>query len=60
MNTEKILSFFKEIVCVPRESGHEEHIREYLVEFAKKRGLEWKTDKIGNVLITKLASEVLQ
>ncbi|NLC74458.1 MAG: aminoacyl-histidine dipeptidase [Clostridiales bacterium] len=57
MNTEKILSFFKEIVCVPRESGHEEHIREYLVDFAKKRGLEWKTDKIGNVLITKPASK---
>ena len=53
MNSEKVLSFFKEITTIPRESGHEEHIIAYLQDFAAKRSLECKTDKAGNVLITK-------
>ena len=56
MNSEKVLSFFKEITTIPRESGHEEHIIAYLQEFAAKRSLECKTDKAGNVLITKEAA----
>ena len=57
MNTEKVLNFFREITCIPRESGHEEKIVAYLQQFAKKRGLECKTDKIGNVMIAKPASK---
>ena len=56
MNTEKVLSFFKEITKIPRESGHEELIVAYLQEFAAERGLECKTDKVGNVLIIKNAA----
>ena len=56
MNSEKVLSFFKEITKIPRESGHEEHIIAYLQEFAAARGLECKTDEAGNVLITKEAA----
>ena len=56
MNTEKVLSFFREIVCIPRESGHEEHIIAYLQKFAADRNLECKTDEVGNVLILKQAS----
>ena len=56
MNSEKVLSFFKEITTIPRESGHEEHIIAYLQDFAVKRSLECKTDKAGNVLITKEAA----
>ena len=56
MNSEKVLSFFKEITTIPRESGHEEHIIAYLQDFAAKRSLECKTDKAGNVLITKEAA----
>ena len=44
MNSEKVLSFFKEITRIPRESGHEEHIIAYLQEFAASRGLDCKTD----------------
>lgn len=57
MNSEKILSIFKEITCIPRESGHEEKIVEYLVNFAKKHGLEYKTDEVKNVVITRPASK---
>ncbi|MCF0172134.1 MAG: aminoacyl-histidine dipeptidase [Bacteroidales bacterium] len=56
MSENKVLSFFKEILCIPRESGHEEHIVEYLLEFARQRNLEAKRDATGNVLIVKEAA----
>ena len=57
MNSEKVLSFFKEITRIPRESGHEEHIIAYLKEFSSSRGLYYKIDGAGNVLITKDAAK---
>lgn len=57
MNSESVLSFFKEITRIPRESGHEEQIIAYLQNFASERNLECRTDKAGNVLIVKEAAE---
>lgn len=56
MNSDKVLSFFKEITTIPRESGHEEQIIAYLQKFAADRSLECKTDDAGNVLIVKEAA----
>lgn len=56
MNSESVLSFFKEITRIPRESGHEEHIIAYLQQFAAERNLECRTDQAGNVLIVKEAA----
>ncbi len=56
MNSESVLSFFKEITKVPRESGHEEQIIAYLQKFAADRSLECRTDEAGNVLIVKEAA----
>lgn len=56
MNSESVLSFFKEITKIPRESGHEEHIIAYLQQFAAERNLECRTDQAGNVLIVKEAA----
>ena len=56
MNSETVLSYFKEITAIPRESGHEEQIIAYLQDFAAKHGLECKTDEAGNVLIVKEAA----
>ncbi len=53
--TDRILEYFMEITKIPRESGHEEHIIEYLKKFAAANGLECKTDEAGNVLIIKEA-----
>lgn len=53
----EVLKFFKEISDIPRESGNEEGIRDYLVDFAKKRNLEYYTDEYFNVIIRKPASE---
>lgn len=55
MNSEKVLSYFKEITAIPRESGHEEQIIAYLQDFAAEHKLECKTDLAGNVLIVKEA-----
>ncbi len=57
MTTEDILSIFKEITTIPRESGNEKHIIAYLQDFAKKHNLQCKTDKAGNVLIIKEADK---
>lgn len=56
MTSETVLSFFKEITAIPRESGHEEQIVAYLQKFAADNGLECKTDEAGNVLIVKDAA----
>ena len=57
MNSATVLSFFKEITAIPRESGHEGPITKYLQDFAAARGLQCKTDKTGNVVIVKPASK---
>ncbi len=57
MDSASVLKFFQEITRIPRESGHEEKMTEYLQQFAAQRGLPCKTDKIGNVVIAKPASK---
>ena len=39
MKTQQILDSFKEILTIPRESGHEEQIIAYLQNFAKEHSL---------------------
>ncbi|MBQ7773417.1 MAG: aminoacyl-histidine dipeptidase [Bacteroidales bacterium] len=56
MKTQEILSTFKEILAVPRESGHEEKIIAWLQDFAKRHSLECRTDDAGNVLIIREAA----
>jgi len=51
---------FEEISKIPRCSKHEEKIREYLLDFAKQHGLKSKTDKTGNVVISKPASSGME
>lgn len=54
--TDNIMTIFGQICQIPRPSGHEEKIRKYLVDWATERGLSYKTDAIGNVVIAKSAS----
>jgi dipeptidase D len=51
---------FDEIRKIPRCSKHEEKIREYIVNFAKKQGLKTKVDPVGNVVILKPATARMQ
>jgi dipeptidase D len=44
---------FDEILKIPRGSGQEERIREYVISVAQKNGLEHKLDAAGNVVVYK-------
>lgn len=52
----QVFSIFEEITQIPRPSKKEEKIRQYVLDFAAKLGLEAKTDEIGNVEILKPAT----
>jgi dipeptidase D len=56
MDTSSIFRYFDEICQIPRESGNEGQIIEYLCEFARKNSFEYKKDEAGNVLIKREAS----
>ena len=51
-----VFHYFDEICKVPRPSKKEEKIRAFLIDFAKDKGLEYKVDEAGNVLIKKNAT----
>ena len=50
------LDYFFEISKIPRRSGEEEKIANYLVDFAVERGFKYYRDEINNVVIWKEAS----
>lgn len=56
MNSARVLEIFKEITTIPRESGHEEKITAWLLDWAAGNGLAAKRDEIGNVLVTREAA----
>ena len=51
-----VFRFFEEISRIPRPSHQEKAISDYLVSFAKDRGLEYYQDRLFNVIIIKEAS----
>ena len=48
---EAFFRYFEEISAIPRASYHEEKIADYIVDFAKARGLEYYRDEWHNVLV---------
>lgn len=52
LNPKIVFDIFAEINQVPRPSGHEEKMGEYLKAFAEKHGLGFKIDAAGNVLLS--------
>ncbi|HBI72131.1 MAG TPA: aminoacyl-histidine dipeptidase [Lachnospiraceae bacterium] len=51
-----IFKYFEEIAQIPRESGNEGEISNYLVSFAKQNKLEYTQDSANNVIIIKEAT----
>lgn len=47
------IKYFEEISKIPRMSGKEEKIADYVEEFAKKRNLKYKRDQYGNLIVVK-------
>lgn len=56
LNPASIWNYFEDICSIPRLSKNEYKIRQYLLGFAKKNNLEYKEDKIGNILIIRPAA----
>ena len=54
---EKLFHFFEEISAIPRGSKNEKGISDYLVKFAKDRGLWVYQDEAYNVIIKKGGSK---
>lgn len=52
-NGDRVIEFFREISKIPRETGKEKEISDYLVSFARDRGLDVRQDELYNVVIKK-------
>ena len=50
------LTIFRTLTTIPRDSGDEKKVAEYLISFAEKRGLEAVKDDADNVIIRKPAA----
>ncbi|MFW6015013.1 MAG: aminoacyl-histidine dipeptidase [bacterium] len=48
-----VFNFFEILTNIPRESGNEKAVSDYVVSFAKKRDLEVYQDQVNNVIIKK-------
>jgi dipeptidase D len=47
---------FDQILSIPRPSKKEERARQYVIDAAERRGLSWRQDAAGNVVVEKPAS----
>lgn len=56
-DAERVFYFFEEISKIPHGSGNTDKIAEYLVGFARERGLYVRRDEANNVIIKKRATE---
>lgn len=51
---------FRELTLIPRPSKKEEKIIDFMVNWAKERNLDVKTDKVQNVIVSKPASKGME
>lgn len=51
LESKEVFKWFETISKIPRESGHEKEISDFLVEFAKERNFEVYRDSVNNVII---------
>lgn len=50
-NTQAVLRYFKELCRIPRPSGHESQVRDYLKTWAQEQGYSYTADEAGNLII---------
>ena len=56
LEPKSVFHYFEEITRIPHGSGNVEQISDYLVDFAKARGLFYIQDELKNVIIVKEAT----
>ena len=57
LEPKEVFHYFEEICNIPHPSYKEERISNYLVDFARERGLEYYQDELKNVIIIKEATK---
>lgn len=60
LEPKELWSNFYALTQCPRPSKHEEKVREYIVEWAKKNKIECRVDKVGNIILSKPASKGME
>ena len=53
LEPERLWYYFEEISKIPRCSGNEDGIRNFIIHFAKNYDLNYRADRAGNVVVTK-------
>ncbi len=56
-NIDKVIQYFYEISKIPRMSGKEEKVADYIEAFAQKRNLKYTRDQYNNLIIEKEATK---
>ena len=56
LSPREVWKHFYRLTQIPRPSGHEEKIREFIAGFGRNLGLESMVDEVGNVIIRKPAA----
>lgn len=56
LKPKEVFDFFREIAAIPHGSGNTKQISDYLVQYAKDRGLDYYQDDMNNVIIRKPAT----
>ena len=56
VDVEKVISYFKKVCSIPRVSGDEKAISDYIADFARARGLDVTQDANYNLIIRKPAT----
>ena len=51
LEPKKVFEYFEAISNIPRGSGNEKEISNYICEFANTRNLDYLQDEYGNVII---------
>jgi dipeptidase D len=51
-----VWNHFENLCAIPRPSKHEQEAARYVIDFARLKGLDYRTDHAGNVLVIKNAS----
>lgn len=57
LEPQQVFAYFADLCAIPRISGHESAVGDYLMDFAAKHGLKAVRDEVGNVIIDKPASQ---
>lgn len=57
LKPQDVFKYFEKLTRIPRGSGNEEEVSDYLVEFAQNHGLEYIQENCKNIIINKPASE---